>query len=53
LTQSPGSLYELWLPFSRVRRPASRSTWVTAGRIVPTASFTCFEALLPPRVRSH
>jgi len=46
-------LHELWVPFSRVRRLASRSPWVASGWIAPTASFTCFEAFFPPRVRSH
>jgi len=44
---------ELWVPFSRVRRPASWSPWITNIRIALTAGFTCFEALFPPRVRSH
>jgi len=48
-----------WIPhglqasFPRVRRPASRLPWVTSGGIAPTASFTCFEAFFPPRVRLH
>jgi hypothetical protein len=45
--------HELWVPFPHTRRCASRSPWITSGRIVPTASSSCFEAFFPPRVRSH
>jgi hypothetical protein len=38
---------ELWVPFSRGRNPASRSPWAADGGVAPSASFTCFEALIP------
>jgi len=43
----------LWTPFSRTRRSASRSPWTRAMKPSLTASFTCFEALLPLRIRSQ
>jgi len=42
----------LWVPFQRVRRPASWSPWVTNDGIAPSTSFTCSEVFFPPRIRS-
>jgi len=52
LAQLPGSPDDYGLPF-HAPRCASRSPWIQAAEPLRSASFTRFEALILPRVRSR
>jgi hypothetical protein len=43
----------LWSPFPQTRLLASRFPWISCSEPALSASFTCFEVLLPLQVRSH
>jgi len=48
----PGIPDRLCPPFPPTRRPTSRTSWARAMKPPLSASFTCFEAFLPSRIRS-
>jgi len=49
----PGVPGRLCPPFLPTRRPASRTNWARTTNSPLTASFVCFEAFFPSRIRSQ